>query len=109
MIKLTNILNESNVKDDFIKALSGEKPAEVYRVHAKLKDGRIGISAWYTKAVIKDIVKDAKATGAKIIKIEKQSGDISINEKWSQKYKRSIDCSNPKGFSQRAHCQGRKK
>lgn len=32
-----------------------------------------------------------------------------INEKWSQKYKRSIDCSNPKGFSQRAHCQGRKK
>ena len=30
-------------------------------------------------------------------------------EKWSDKYKRSIDCSNPKGFSQRAHCQGRKK
>ena len=32
-----------------------------------------------------------------------------IAEKWSQKYKRSIDCSHPKGFSQRAHCQGRKK
>ncbi len=32
-----------------------------------------------------------------------------MNEKWSKKYKRSIDCSNPKGFSQRAHCQGRKK
>ena len=32
-----------------------------------------------------------------------------INEKWSKKYKRSIDCNNPKGFSQRAHCQGRKK
>jgi len=30
-------------------------------------------------------------------------------EKWTQKYKKSIDCSNPKGFSQRAHCQGRKK
>lgn len=28
---------------------------------------------------------------------------------WSQKYKNSIDCENPKGFSQRAHCQGRKK
>ena len=27
---------------------------------------------------------------------------------WSQKYKRSIDCNNPKGFSQRAHCQARK-
>lgn len=32
-----------------------------------------------------------------------------ITEKWSQKYKKSINCSNPKGFSQRAHCQGRKK
>ena len=31
------------------------------------------------------------------------------NEAWSEKYKRSIDCSNPKGFSQRAHCAGRKK
>lgn len=28
---------------------------------------------------------------------------------WSDKYKKSIDCSNPKGFSQRAHCQGKKK
>jgi len=32
-----------------------------------------------------------------------------ITEKWSNKYKRSINCNNPKGFSQRAHCQGRKK
>lgn len=34
---------------------------------------------------------------------------ISILEKWSKKYKRSIDCSNPKGFSQKAHCAGRRK
>ena len=32
-----------------------------------------------------------------------------IDEKWSQKYKSSINCANPKGFSQRAHCAGRKK
>ncbi len=32
-----------------------------------------------------------------------------MNEKWSQKYKDSINCDNPKGFSQKAHCQGRKK
>lgn len=32
-----------------------------------------------------------------------------IFEAWSEKYKRSINCNNPKGFSQRAHCQGRKK
>jgi len=32
-----------------------------------------------------------------------------VSEGWSAKYKRSIDCDNPKGFSQKAHCQGRKK
>ena len=32
-----------------------------------------------------------------------------IEEKWSEKYKRSINCNNPKGFSQKAHCQGKKK
>jgi hypothetical protein len=32
-----------------------------------------------------------------------------ITEAWSEKYKRSINCSNPKGFSQKAHCQGKKK
>jgi len=30
-------------------------------------------------------------------------------ESWSQKYKSSINCSHPKGFSQRAHCAGKKK
>lgn len=33
----------------------------------------------------------------------------SMNETWSAKYKKSINCSNPKGFSQKAHCQGKKK
>ena len=28
---------------------------------------------------------------------------------WSEKYKKSIDCNNPKGFSQKAHCAGKKK
>ena len=32
-----------------------------------------------------------------------------VTEKWSQKYKSSINCSHPKGFSQRAHCAGKKK
>ena len=27
---------------------------------------------------------------------------------WSKDYKKSIDCNNPKGFSQKAHCDGRK-
>ena len=34
---------------------------------------------------------------------------METNEKWTEKYKKSIDCNNPKGFSQKAHCQGKKK
>ena len=32
-----------------------------------------------------------------------------LDEGWSKKYKDSINCSNPKGFSQKAHCAGKKK
>ena len=32
-----------------------------------------------------------------------------IDEKWSKKYKSSINCAQPRGFSQRAHCAGRNK
>jgi len=32
-----------------------------------------------------------------------------MKEKWSEKYKKSIDCDNPKGFSQKTHCQSKTK
>lgn len=48
--------------------------------------------------------KSKKAKTEKHIVAEKE-----LDEKWSEKYKKSIDCKNPKGFSQKAHCQGRKK
>ena len=41
--------------------------------------------------------------------LRKENGASTTSEGWSQKYKKSINCDNPKGFSQRAHCQGRKK
>ena len=49
------------------------------------------------------LVKEFNCGCHDIYKIER------IEEEWSQKYKKSINCSNPKGFSQKAHCQGRKK
>ena len=46
-------------------------------------------------------------------KIQANGGPVEeekeLDEKWSEKYKKSIDCNNPKGFSQKAHCQGKKK
>ena len=32
-----------------------------------------------------------------------------LAESWSKKYKSSINCASPKGFSQKAHCAGKKK
>ena len=42
-------------------------------------------------------------------KYQRVGKNEELDEKWSQKYKNSIDCDNPKGFSQKAHCQGKKK
>ena len=39
---------------------------------------------------------------------EKEKGTQNIEEKWTNTYKKSINCSNPKGFSQKAHCRARK-
>jgi len=38
-----------------------------------------------------------------------EGGGGGVSESWSAKYKKSIDCNNPKGFSQRAHCGSREK
>ena len=47
----------------------------------------------------------------RMLTIAKEQGvaEDQLDEKWSQKYKDSINCSNPKGFSQKAHCAGEKK
>jgi hypothetical protein len=49
----------------------------------------------------KSVAKDAKIVHWKY--------HPELEESWSNKYKKSINCANPKGFSQKAHCAGRKK
>jgi GH24 family phage-related lysozyme (muramidase) len=46
----------------------------------------------------------------KFYRDEKEAGtsEDQIDEKWTNKYKKTINCSNPKGFSQKAHCRARK-
>ena len=45
----------------------------------------------------------------KAINVATRVKEQELDEKWSQKYKSSINCSHPKGFSQRAHCAGKRK
>jgi hypothetical protein len=57
----------------------------------------------------KEETKEATASGSAGAFIAPIGTKQESNEKWSKEYKDSIDCDNPKGFSQRAHCQGKKK
>ncbi len=53
--------------------------------------------------------KEAAVYRTYIEKMKKKTKAMRKYEDWSEKYKKSIDCDNPKGFSQKAHCAGRKK
>lgn len=55
-----------------------------------------------------DIFKDKEGFDS-FNQIKSEIPESDLSEKWSEKYKKSIDCKNPKGFSQKAHCQGKKK
>jgi hypothetical protein len=61
----------------------------------------------FTKMIQKEFVRILKEKINQDNTLEPM--DKELGEEWSEKYKKSIDCKNPKGFSQKAHCQGRKK
>jgi len=51
----------------------------------------------------------AKAEFEREWKAKQEKEKQGVAEGWTQKYKSSINCSHPKGFSQKAHCAGKKK
>lgn len=57
----------------------------------------------------KELMRKYAALMAKYGKWDAEAVRRYLGEDWSPEYKRSINCNRPKGFSQRAHCQGRKK
>ena len=77
----------------------------VAQVPGNQKDGehRYYLPKKYRKKNEAVVVEVTECGCSNIYKVEK------VNEKWSKKYKKSINCNNPKGFSQKAHCAGRKK
>jgi len=64
-----------------------------------------------TKKGFVDLVKRVQSKFVEVLRRYVEQGEEvgELGEGWSEKYKKSIDCNNPKGFSQKAHCQGRKK
>jgi hypothetical protein len=83
---------------DTLKPMADLGDKEPYRP-AGQRSLSVGINAAYSTQASGTMRPFLKAQKKKTVK----------KEKWSQKYKDSIDCDNPKGFSQKAHCQGKKK
>ena len=61
------------------------------------------------KEMALDRLKDFKKQNIKINITDFLQKSGLLSEIWTKEYKKSINCSNPKGFSQRAHCAGRRK
>lgn len=79
---------------------------------------RVGMGGWLRREKEEETEEDTKKNGNGNSANGNGNGNGESNgvsdgggvsEAWSAKYKKSIDCNNPKGFSQRAHCRGRKK
>lgn len=123
---------KGNIKGDCAREPGEGKPKCLpqARAHALGKEGRAAAARRKRREdpnperkgapinVKTEEVDEACWTGYKAVGLKKKGNrmvpncvkeDETVTEKWTEKYKRSIDCSNPKGFSQRAHCQGKKK
>jgi len=106
--KLINILNnEFSRAGTYQKGDTSEITKTLYSVtnedekkSMKLPIGKMGYLG-------KSESKEATGSGSSGGVVAPLQGEVK--EKWSQKYKDSIDCNNPKGFSQRAHCDGKSK
>ena len=107
-------------KEDFLSNLKNELPKQMSNAGV-INKGSEGMMA--ANDMIKSLPENEnkkKKNKNKLVTNLKMNTPISrvfsvspvseeMKEEWSEKYKKSIDCNNPKGFSQRAHCQGKKK
>jgi len=94
--------NAEMAQSDITKIIDySEKLQSMFTVNDNLED--------WVKAKLNHAC-DYVATVRDYLKFYNEEKDkTNIQEKWSNKYKKSINCSNPKGFSQKAHCAARRK
>jgi hypothetical protein len=112
-----NKTNEENIAEDSVpfdqcphcrgpivheSMLNEKQDACYHKVKSRYK---VWPSAYASGALVQCRKKGASNWGNK----SESVAEDQLDEKWSQKYKSSINCSNPKGFSQKAHCAGKKK
>lgn len=122
------VRNDPKLRSEYLLQMYGRDDAELGRILDKIpqtvNEEAAGAGVIADKKQVNDprysmsITKDVRPgeVGRQLRKmhladsVQKLQEQIAtLREKWSAKYKRSINCDSPQGFSQRAHCQGRKK
>jgi len=110
----------------FVDVRSSNSGGKILTVNFKTDDTASNVTSWYVHEICDYLNKELfpfrvqpswhpvfALGGCKIFLDANAIGDEEdeeeLTEKWSEKYKRSINCSNPKGFSQKAHCAGKHK
>jgi hypothetical protein len=100
---------------------------KIIKAYFKTTSGAANITSWFDREVSDYLTKELfpfrvapswePAFANKNVKIfldsevisDEENNEEELTEKWTEKYKRSINCNNPKGFSQKAHCAGKRK
>lgn len=122
------VRNDPKLRSEYLLQMFGRDDAELGRILDKIpqavNEEAAGVGVVAKKGQEKDprysmsLTQDVRPgeVGRQLKKmhladsVEKLQEQIAtLKEKWSAKYKRSINCDRPQGFSQRAHCQGKKK
>jgi thiol-disulfide isomerase/thioredoxin len=104
--KLKNIGKEPNSFPTIRYISNGGKINETYEdSDISLKDRSIDSFVEWVKVKTAETSRQPKQIKNKSYKYRKQNGG-----KWTRKYKRSINCKRPRGFSQKQYCKyGRRK
>jgi hypothetical protein len=96
-------------EDEQIDGMAQGEIREIIKnaVHIKNQlDKGVSLDGWmYSFVTVSNDKLNSVAEQINNPNIEEQG----VAEEWSKKYKSSINCSHPKGFSQKAHCAGKKK
>ena len=96
-----------NIKDRITSALNNAFKGADSQGNAELSQMKRGIEKGIGPEMKEEETKEGMGSASAGAFEPALEGEMK--EKWSEKYKKSIDCKNPKGFSQKAHCQGKKK
>jgi hypothetical protein len=123
-----SVRNDPKLRSEYLLQMYGRDDAELGRILDKIPQavneeaGGVGVIAnkkqardpRYSMSLTRDVRPGEVGRQLKKMHLAEsvqklQEQIATLKEKWSTKYKRSINCNDPQGFSQRAHCQGRKK